>query len=257
MCNKQRDPPDISVLHVPFDGNRHQTAMSLLKFFERILAEDNLTEKFGPISFVDIPVATHSTAKTCMVFIRFVNKQMHHEFIARYNGQLLVNDLKLVISFSASPAGKLKKFYIKNKMGWYNRDYPPYQYQSREASESDSTIDSKPKTIQIKIEQAKTSLSPAQKLSVADRLQSPNNDLTIKLKVAIEELKTQKEVNLMQKKEISSLKNYHENEVQELIFEREQLVDKIAQLETKLVINEKQLKEERALINKLKINLVP
>ena len=100
MRNQQCDLPDISVLHVPFDGNRHQTAVSLLKFLKRILAEDYLTDKFGPISFVDIPVATHSKAKTCMAFIRFDKPKCHHEFIARYNGQLLVNDLKLVISLS-------------------------------------------------------------------------------------------------------------------------------------------------------------
>ena len=150
-------------------------------------------------------------------------------------------------------------------MGWYNRKYTPNKFidQSRETSDSDSTIDSKPTTTQIKIVKAKTALSPenvtitSPKLSVAERLQGPGNELTIKLKEVIEELKTQKEINLRQKREISSLKNYHENEVQELIFELEQLVNNIARLETRLTINEKQLKEERTLVNKLKINLLP
>ena len=99
-------------------------------------------------------------------------------------------------------------------MGWYNREYPPNKYidQSRETSDSDSTINSKPKTTQIKIVQAKTALSPEKititspKLSVAERLQGPGNELTIKLTEAIEELKIQKEINLRQKREIFSLK---------------------------------------------------
>ena len=62
---------DVAILHVPFNGDRFNTAFKLKVFFEEKIEDLNLTKKLGQICLVDVPVGTNENASRCMAILRY------------------------------------------------------------------------------------------------------------------------------------------------------------------------------------------
>ena len=163
--------PDITVLHVPFYGDRHRTSKAMLDLITSRLVKDNLLDDFGPISLIDIPVSTNVWAHKCVAFIRFADPSCHPEFIKKYNGKLVVENCRLVIDMSTNPPSFFNQRYIKYKIGWYNPQYPPNE------TKTDKLESDQPGANYNSPAAAQPTL-PKQKLSIADRLEGPLKDLT-------------------------------------------------------------------------------